>query len=55
MTANLLTIEIIWGMQSLGVGSTQYKRPYRDVPPTWVAKSASWYLNDPLKNAKFGI
>ena len=21
---------------------------YRDVPPTWVAKSASWYKNDPL-------
>ena len=30
-----------------GVG-IQYKRPYKDVPPTWVAKSASWYMNDPL-------
>ena len=29
-------------------GGTQYKRPYGDVPPTWVAKSASWYMNDPL-------
>ena len=36
-------------------GSSQYKRPYRDVPPTWVAKSTSWYMNDPLQNAKFGI
>ena len=36
-------------------GGTQYKRPYGDMPPTWVAKSASWYLNDPLKSAKFGI
>ena len=26
---------------------TQYKRPYidGDMPPTWVAKSASWYMN----------
>ena len=23
--------------------------------PTWVAKSASWYMNDPLQNAKFDI
>ena len=23
--------------------------------PTWVAKSASWYMNDPFKNAEFGI
>ena len=38
-----------------GVGGTQYKRPYGDVLPTWAAKSASWYMNDPLKNAKFGI
>ena len=30
------------------LGGTQYKRPYGDVSPTWVAKSASWYLNDPL-------
>ena len=34
---------------------TQYKRPYGDVPPTWVAKSASWYMNDPLFNTKFCI
>ena len=39
---------------SLGEGGTQYKRPYRDVPPTWVAKSASWYMI-PYKVAKFGI
>ena len=35
-------------------GGTQYKRPYKDVPPTWVAKSASWSLNDLLFYAKFG-
>ena len=29
-------------------GGTQYKTPYRDVPPTWVAKSTSRYMNDPL-------
>ena len=27
-------------------GGTQYKRHYGDVPPTWVAKSASWYMNE---------
>ena len=37
------------------LGGTLYKRPYGDVPPTWVAKSASWYISDPLQNAKFGI
>ena len=31
-----------------GEGGTQYKRPYGDVPQTWVAKSASWYMNDLL-------
>ena len=36
-------------------GGTQYKRSYGDVLPTWVAKSASWYMNDPIQNAKFGI
>ena len=30
-------------------GGTQYKRPNGDVPPTWVAKSASSYMNDLLK------
>ena len=25
-------------------GVTQYKRPYGDVLPTWVAKLASWYM-----------
>ena len=25
-------------------GDTQYKRPYRDLPPTWVAKSAYGYI-----------
>ena len=25
-------------------GRTQYKRSYGDVPQTWVAKSASWYI-----------
>ena len=43
-----------WGVhhQRQVDGGTQYKRPYGDVPPTWVAKSASWYINDPLWNAK---
>ena len=36
-------------------GGTQYKRPNMDVLPTLVAKSASWYINDPLCYAKFGI
>ena len=27
-------------------GVTRYKRPYGDVPPTWVAKSVSWYMNE---------
>ena len=41
----------------LAPGDTRYKRPYGDVPPTSVAKSASSYMNDPLHvyNAKFGI
>ena len=30
-------------------GGTQYKRLCRDVLPTWVAKSASWYMNRPYK------
>ena len=30
------------------LGCTQYKKSSRDVPPTWVAKSASWNINDPL-------
>ena len=33
-------------------GGSQYKRPYGDVPPTWVAKSASWYMNDPFIKCK---
>ena len=28
------------------LGGTQYKIPYGNVPPTWVAKSASLYMND---------
>ena len=39
-----------WG----GGTQTQYKKSYRDVPQIWVAKSASWNINDPLSNAKFG-
>ena len=39
---------------SAGELRTQYKRHYGDKPPTWVAKSASWCMNDPLQNAKFG-
>ena len=38
-----------------GGGGTQYRRPYGDVPQTWVAKSAFWYMNDPLFDAKFDI
>ena len=34
---------------------TQYKRPYGDMPPTLVAKSASQYINNPLFYAKYGI
>ena len=37
------------------LGGTQYKRPYGDVPPTWVAKSTSWYMNDSILNENFGI
>ena len=40
-----------WELQN-GGGGTQYKRSYRDVPQTWVAKLASWYINDPLFYAK---
>ena len=40
---------------SIPGGYSVQKRPYGDVPPTWVAESASWYMNDPLENAKFGI
>ena len=32
----------------MGSNNREDKRPYGDVPPTWVAKSASWYINDPL-------
>ena len=31
-----------------GGGGTRYKRPYKDVLPTWVAKWAPWYMNNPL-------
>ena len=33
-------------VQARGVGGTQYKRPYGDVPPTWVVKSTFWYISD---------
>ena len=36
----------------MGVLST--KDPTGTCRPTWVAKSASWHMNDPLKNAKIG-
>ena len=29
--------------------STQHKRPFGDVSSVWVAKSASYYINDPQK------
>ena len=50
------TTKVSWGTQDskttflaccstrshrFGLGDTQYKRPYRDVQPTWVAKSTS--------------
>ena len=43
------SISNVYGLFSLGEypWGTQYKRPNRDVPPTWVAKLASWYINDP--------
>ena len=34
-------------LASVSRGGTLYRRPYEDMPPTWVAKSASWYMNDP--------
>ena len=37
-----------------GGRNTQYKRPV-NVLPTLVAKSTSWYMKDPLWNAKFGV
>ena len=48
-------ISQLYAACGIHTGGTQYKRPYRDVPPTWVAKSASGYMNDPLHYAKFGI
>ena len=30
-------------------GDTRYNATYGDVLPTWVAKSDSWYMNDPLQ------
>ena len=42
-----------FGMTGRCPGGTQYKSAYRDVPQTWVAKSASWFINDPL--LQFGI
>ena len=35
-----------------GTSPPQYKRPHVDVLPTWVAKSASWYMNDRLTKCK---
>ena len=32
-----------WMMGFTGEGGTQYIRSYGYVPPTWVAKSASWF------------
>ena len=33
---------------SIKLPSWGVQKPYRDGLPTWVAKSASWYMNDPL-------
>ena len=51
-------IKLFRNLERCGQGGgrgTQYKRPYENVPPIWVAKSASWYMNDPLWNAEFGV
>ena len=37
-----------------GGGGVLGTKDHGDVPLTWVAKSASWYINDSLFNAKFG-
>ena len=42
-------------MLKTGGGGTQYNRPYGDVLPMRVAEWASWYMNDPLEDTKFGI
>ena len=44
-----ISSKVPWAYKSPGGGGTQYKRPYEDVPPTWVAKSTSWYMNDYYK------
>ena len=38
-----------------GGGGSWYKGLSRDVLLKWVAKSASWYNNDPLFSARTGI
>ena len=37
------------------LGGTQYKLSYTNVPPTYLANSVSWYVNERLWNANFGI
>ena len=39
----------------LSPGGYSVQMAYGDLLPTWVAKSAAWYLNDPLKNTNFGV
>ena len=39
----------------LGTTVVQECATNRDVPQTWIAKSASWYINDLLFYAKFGM
>ena len=46
-----LATQVIWRTTTRD-GGTQYERPYRDMLPTWVAKSAFWYMNDPLQKYK---
>ena len=55
LVSNINTSGQILDAPFFAAGGTQYKRLYGDVPPTWVAKSASWYINDPLFCAKCGL
>ena len=43
------------GCEYLSVAETLIRGRAANMELTWVAKSASWYMNDPLKKAKFGI
>ena len=44
-----LLVALIWG------GSVQETLRGCATNMTWIAKSASWYMNDPSKHATFGM